>query len=380
MRHWASLSVLPILFAGSVAFPTHPPQRARTSVATSRTRAVGRPAYSPDQMEAYWTEQGIEYIRPGLKVQVSSVTIGSDRKVTVEFRLADNLDQPLDRLGKVTPGPISINFVLSWYDLATQNYNSYITTTATAPAGSPHPGAMTTQAAADSGGTFVDLETGHGTYVFGNALPLGFDFTKTHTLGIYATRSLTDIIGKDYFANAEVDFRPDGNAVTATWDEIRQATSCNNCHDPLSAHGGSRQDVKLCVLCHSPQSSDPATGNSLDFKVMIHKIHRGKDLPSVQAGTPYQIFGPLNTVSDFSTVRFPRTCATALVVTRDLIRRTSPRKVSPGMRLPLAQAAPHVTTTSTSQRAPIIREASRPTTHSARSATSRTAASHKTPL
>jgi OmcA/MtrC family decaheme c-type cytochrome len=306
MKHWATLSVLPILFAASVVFPTQPPKLARVSSTASRTRAVGLPRYAPDQMESYWTDQGIAFIRPGLKVLVDAVTIGSDRKASVEIHLADNLDQPLDRLGRVTPGPISLSFVLSWYDPATQNYTSYVTTTQTAPAGSAHPGATAVQAAADSGGTFTDLQTGHATYVFGNALPAGFDGTKTHTLGIYATRSLTDIIGKDYFANTEVDFRPDGNAVTARWDEIRPTTSCNNCHDPLSAHGGSRQDVKLCVLCHSPQSSDAASGNTLDFKVMIHKIHRGRDLPSVQAGTPYQIFGPQNVINDFSTVRYPQ--------------------------------------------------------------------------
>ncbi len=70
-------------------------------------------------------------------------------------------------------------------------------------------------------------------------------------------------------------------------------------------HGGSRQGLDLCIMCHQPQNSDPDTGNSLDMKVLTHKIHMGSQLPSVQAGTPYQIVGYQNSVSDWSTEVYP---------------------------------------------------------------------------
>ncbi|HXH42043.1 MAG TPA: OmcA/MtrC family decaheme c-type cytochrome [Thermoanaerobaculia bacterium] len=272
--------------------------------------AASQPRFSPNQVEAYATASDLAFIRPGLKIIVNSVTIGSDRKPVVDISLTDSLDQPLDRLGKVTPGAISVSFILSWYSPATRQYTAYTTRSVTTPANSPHPNVTAIQAGTDTG-AFTDLETGHAKFIFKTVLPSGFDQTKTHTLGIYATRALGAVPGidpalaKNYYANVEYDFRPDGVAVTDKWDKINLATSCNNCHDPLSAHGGARQDPKLCALCHQPQTIDPDTGNTVDFKVLIHKIHDGANLPSVKAGTPYQIIGFGQAVNDFSTVKFP---------------------------------------------------------------------------
>src|ERR1035438_8802822 len=63
-------------------------------------------------------------------------------------------------------------------------------------------------------------------------------------------------------------------------------------------------------MCHTPQTTDPNTGNTLDFKVLVHKIHMGSSLPSVQSGKPYQI---QNANNDWSTVVYPadvRRCQT----------------------------------------------------------------------
>jgi OmcA/MtrC family decaheme c-type cytochrome len=260
------------------------------------------PVYASNSIEHFMSTEEIEYIRPGFQITVNDITIGDDRKPLVDVSFTDDLNQPLDRAGQVTPGALSVSFILSWWDAGTRNYTAYTTR----PQTSPITGNTAVQASADSGGTWTDISLGHATYKFGTTLPAGFDGTKTHTLGIYATRSLTAIIGKDYYANVEHDFRPDGADVTEIWDVLKQDETCNTCHNPLSAHGGSRLDVKLCVLCHSPQTTDPDTGNTVDFKVMIHKIHDGANLPSVIAGTPYQIIGHNQTVVDFSTVVFPQ--------------------------------------------------------------------------
>jgi OmcA/MtrC family decaheme c-type cytochrome len=103
-----------------------------------------------------------------------------------------------------------------------------------------------------------------------------------------------------------IDFVPNGGA-GATRDIVANAT-CNQCHSQLTAHG-TRVDVKMCVTCHNPGSwvaGTPAgaANVSVDFKVMIHKIHynnAGAALPSVIAGTPYVVNG-----TDFSKVVFPQ--------------------------------------------------------------------------
>ncbi|MCA1732621.1 MAG: OmcA/MtrC family decaheme c-type cytochrome [Acidobacteria bacterium] len=71
-------------------------------------------------------------------------------------------------------------------------------------------------------------------------------------------------------------------------------------------HGGSRRDVKLCAMCHNPQTVDPDTGENQDMDVIIHKIHRGANLPSVQAGKPYIIVGYNQSIHDYSHVVYPQ--------------------------------------------------------------------------
>jgi len=88
--------------------------------------------------------------------------------------------------------------------------------------------------------------------------------------------------------------------------QVALTENCNRCHDPLAIHGGNRVKVEYCVTCHNPGSTDANSGNSVDMKVMIHKIHMGADLPSVQAGEPYVIYGFRDSAHDYSHVEYPQ--------------------------------------------------------------------------
>jgi OmcA/MtrC family decaheme c-type cytochrome len=74
----------------------------------------------------------------------------------------------------------------------------------------------------------------------------------------------------------------------------------------LGIHGGNRREVEYCVTCHNPGSTDPESTNTVDMKVMIHKIHAGKNLPSVQEGGRYVIWGYRNSEHDYSELGYPQ--------------------------------------------------------------------------
>jgi OmcA/MtrC family decaheme c-type cytochrome len=142
------------------------------------------------------------------------------------------------------------------------------------------------------------------TYTFKTKVP-NFDPTATHSIGGQAERDLTEFNLGTQGIDDVYTWVPNGSPVTLV-REVVGTPACNQCHNPLSMHGGARQKVAYCILCHNPDSSDPVTGNSLDMSVMIHKIHRGPNLPSVKAGGKYQLADYKGVIKDFSGTTFPR--------------------------------------------------------------------------
>jgi OmcA/MtrC family decaheme c-type cytochrome len=260
-------------------------------------------AYSPLDKAAYLTSNDVSWVRPGLNVTILGASVGADRKVTVTYKLTDDSGLPLDREGKVTPGAVSMSFIFASIPQGALQHVAYTTRTQT----SPITGKSAVQAGTDATATgkFVSLGDGAYTYTSSITLPSNYDTTATHTVGIYATRNLRTFGLSLYMSNVVWNWVPNGAAVTKVRDVVG-TKSCNACHDPLTAHGETgRKDVQVCILCHTPQTVDPDTGNTVDMKVMTHKIHMGENLPSVKAGTPYQIIGNAQVVQDYSTVAFP---------------------------------------------------------------------------
>lgn len=149
----------------------------------------------------------------------------------------------------------------------------------------------------------------------------------TYTIGLELRKDYTldDTTFRDP-GNATVDFLF-GDATVVESRETVLLANCNQCHTELAAHGDNRNQVKNCLLCHTSGAEDgnnPAVaggtpGVSIDFKVMIHKIHAAARLPSVLGVTtnpngtrkydavpkPYVLLGRNDSVNDFSSVVWP---------------------------------------------------------------------------
>lgn len=149
----------------------------------------------------------------------------------------------------------------------------------------------------------------------------------TYTIGMYVGWNYT-VEGESFrdVDNETYDFAL-GTVAALEPREVVSDANCTACHDQLQAHGGNRRDVKLCLLCHTSGSEDKnvagvengTPGVSVDFKVMIHKIHNAAHLPSVLGVTtnpdgtrkydatpqPYKMVGYQNSVHDFSEFTFP---------------------------------------------------------------------------
>ncbi len=267
-----------------------------------------RATFDPHDKAAYAPEAMIQYVNPGLVFSVVSAKIASDGTISVDYKVTDPNGLALDTAGIQTPGTISSSFLCAYIPKGQAQYVSYSSRVSTAVTG----GATATQASADSGGTTQPVAVGEYVYTFKTKAPLvTYDPTTTHRIGIYGSRNLTVWdLGTNY-ASTTFDFVPAGG--TPAPRDVVRTPDCNACHYQLAFHGGSRRGVDLCVMCHTPQTTDPNTGNPLDMPVMTHAIHIGTSFPTIEGTKPYQIVGFGNAVDIWSTVVYPpdvRKCVT----------------------------------------------------------------------
>jgi OmcA/MtrC family decaheme c-type cytochrome len=248
-----------------------------------------------------------------LVATITAVSIPTSGRPVVDFTVRDGLGRGAVGLAAATSGG-TLRFNLAKLTTlpkptvvpdagAPTEWVAYINRAA------PYDGGVDLQPTSErSGGTLEDH--GDGTYRYTMALnvnaamnpvtstAIAFEPSLTHRLGIQISGTPTGGVGRLPPVNPWFDFVPAGGAVTVTRD-VADEKSCNGCHGILAVHGGSRTETQYCVTCHTPAGS--LGGASIDMKVMVHKIHRGKDLPSVVGGTPYKLGS-----ADFSHVGLPQ--------------------------------------------------------------------------
>jgi OmcA/MtrC family decaheme c-type cytochrome len=120
------------------------------------------------------------------------------------------------------------------------------------------------------------------------------------------------------------DFRPSGGLLEARDTVLDE--NCGRCHGTV-VHHGTRSRVRLCLTCHTWQHSDPDTidpasmsttattdPNPLELGRLVHRIHRGKRLPTLYQSSSSAVPAPsLNAGNDLPLPFSPQNSTTALV-------------------------------------------------------------------
>ncbi len=236
--------------------------------------------------------------------------------------------------GKVVKGlttTSNVRFVLAKLDPGTDGdpdqWVSYVYTTETATAGVGPGGnpvlASALQPTSDprSEPQLVYNSDGYYTYTFSTDITdptktqgVIYEPGKTHRIGIQL--SYLNAAGETVRVNPTFDFTLDasGNSVAVTdatkSHKVVDVSTCNECHNKLALHGGGRVDTQYCALCHNSGNTDANSGNVLDLRTMVHKIHAGGFLH--EEGDDYVIWGFQNSEHSYTDVGFPanvRDCA-----------------------------------------------------------------------
>lgn len=140
-------------------------------------------------------------------------------------------------------------------------------------------------------------------YTFATPLPadavgsysISFEGRNEVPIDLGATTELErDVAQATMFAFAVTD------AVAVPRRVVVDDAKCESCHANLALHGGGRTNPQYCITCHNPARVDIAVpAESVHFKWMIHKLHRGAELEN-----GYVVVRSRGTF-DFSEVEFP---------------------------------------------------------------------------
>ena len=152
--------------AGSLLFasgtPTGRGAARRGATAARRPRSTPEPTRSTTSRR-----QQTDFVRPGFKIKINSVTIGADRKPVVDVNITDDLGQPIDRNGILTPGRRVDSPTCSPGTTArpaTTRRTRRASRRARSRATARH------QPTSDSGGEYKDIDLGHYKYTFGKTV------------------------------------------------------------------------------------------------------------------------------------------------------------------------------------------------------------------
>lgn len=204
--------------------------------------------------------------------KVTSASANANGAVVVDFTVEDEAHHPV-----VAISSFSANIAKLVPASGGESFSKWVAYIYRKPAGT-----TINQAFRETTGTLTNHGDGSYTYAFATNIsnvvidgtPIVYDRSLTHRIAIM----MGGRTGAT--ANATIDFVPNGSPITETRNIVQTAT-CKQCHGIEFRGHRDRVAVETCVTCHVPGNIDPAGGETLDFKVMIHKVHAGGELASI---------------------------------------------------------------------------------------------------
>ncbi|MFO0551546.1 MAG: OmcA/MtrC family decaheme c-type cytochrome [Polyangiaceae bacterium] len=234
----------------------------------------------------YLTAEELAAGKQRVKATITSATADAAGAVTVNFDVEDLDGNPVTWVSAINANIAKL--VPPGATDAANHWVPYIyrkqTVTNSASNDWPNPdGTEAYQAYLENTGTLTNNNDGTYSYTFATDLTTAMQGTTAIAYERDLTHRISIMMGGHAgpTADAVFDFVPDGSPLTEKRDPI-STSSCKSCHgESFAAHGGDRLSVENCATCHVPGNVDPQSGESLDLKTMIHKIHAGGEVASI---------------------------------------------------------------------------------------------------
>jgi OmcA/MtrC family decaheme c-type cytochrome len=248
----------------------------------------------------------------GPRVMLTAAEVDAARRVVVTFETTrDGQALGIDAARALGPaftlaalGKEPVSGLLAW--------RSLILTGETLPnlpvAGPGTPGDQVLVAArqpgAETAGAWEEKGSGVFRYTFATPLPQEHSPSETLRVGVF----LTGVLGTA-LTTSTLDFVPDHGPLKGR--ELVLDAACEICHGLVRGHGSSRTGTRICVTCHTYQHADgqtvdsaapadatPASNpNPLELSRLVHRIHRGKNLPTLYASSTTAAAPPIGSSS-----------------------------------------------------------------------------------